>query len=252
MYCMVEEEHLPGHHCTLHYEHAGGAGDAGVGGQLDPRIDRMTWDLRFQKEYLRRLRNRLCELGLIEDGELIRKINSEIDRSIVEYSHLAVDEKTKPHLRLTACVLASYQALSSGLLDRTQALDLVEDVFVSIGRTTLKLYTQAILMFSKDPFSAITGAGKKRAMEQYGEAWEFRFEETDTSFTMTSTKCFYHDFFTAAGAQQLTRVFCSWDENWIKPIDPTKHGVSFERPTTMGYGGKECPFIFNRVKSSTA
>jgi len=40
-------------------------------------------------------------------------INSEIDRSIVEYSHLEVDEKTKPHLRLTTCVLASYQAARS-------------------------------------------------------------------------------------------------------------------------------------------
>lgn len=211
----------------------------------------MSWDLRYQKEYLRRLRNRLYDLKLIEDGDLIVKINSEIDHNIVEYSYLLVDEKTHPHLRLTSCVLASYQALSSELLDRTTALDLIEDVFVSIGRTTLKLYTQAILMFSRDPFSAITEVGKKRAMEQYGKAWEFRFEETDNSFTMISTKCFYHDFFTAAGAQELTRVFCSWDENWIKPIDPHKHGITFERPTTMGYGDKECPFIFKRVISST-
>jgi len=211
----------------------------------------MTWDLRFQKETLRRLRNRLDDLELPENGELIRKINNEIECIIVEYSHLVVDEKTRPHLRLTACVLASYQALTSGLLDQKQALELVEDVFISIGRITLKLYTQAILMFSKDPFIAITNAGKKRAIEQYGRAWEFRFEGTENSFTMTCTKCFYHDFFTVAGAQQLTRVFCSWDENWIKPIDPTKHGILFEQPTTMGYGGKECPFIFKRVKAST-
>ena len=110
----------------------------------------MTWDLRFQKEILRWLCNRLCELGLIEAGQRIQNLNSEIDRTIAEYSHLAVDEKAKPHLRLMACVLASYQALPSALPDRTQGLDLVEDVFVSIGRTPLKLYTQAILMFSKD------------------------------------------------------------------------------------------------------
>ena len=162
-----------------------------------------------------------------------------------------VDGKTHPHLRLTACVLASYQALASGPLDQKQAMELVEDAFVSIGRTTLKLYTQAILMFSKDPFLAITNAGKKRVIEQYGGAWEFRLEETENSFTMTSTKCFYHDFFTAAGAQHLTRIFCSWDENWIKPIDPTKHGILFERPTTIGLGGNECPFIFKRVVANT-
>jgi hypothetical protein len=211
----------------------------------------MTWDLRYQKETLRRLRRRLDDIGLIETGGLCRNISDEIERIIVEYSHLVVDEKTRPHLRLTACVLASYQALSSGPLDREQALELVEDVFVSIGRRTLKLYTQALLTFSKDPFLAITNAGKKRAIEQYGRAWEFKFEETENSFTMTSTKCFYHDFFTAAGPQQLTQVFCSWDANWIKPIDPTKHGILFERPTTMGYGGDECPFIFRRAEAST-
>jgi hypothetical protein len=211
----------------------------------------MTWDLRFQKETLRRLRSRLDDQGLLENGEFSRKISNEIERIIVEYSHLAVDEKTQPHLRLTACVLASYQALTSGLLDPKQALKLVEDVFVSIGQTTLKLYTRAILMFSKDPFVAITNAGKKRALEQYGEAWEFMFEQTDTIFTMTCTKCFYHNFFTAAKAQHLTRIFCSWDENWIKQIDPLKYGILFERPTTIGYGGKECPFIFKRVEAST-
>lgn len=211
----------------------------------------MSWDLRFQKEYIRRLKNRLCDLKFIEDGDPLLNISSEIDRIITQYSFLMADEKTRPHLRLTSFVLASYQALSAGRLDRTQALDLIEDVFVSINRTILMLYTQALLMFSKDPFSTITGAGKKRALDQYGGAWEFRLEETDNSFAMISTKCFYHDFFIAAAAQELTRIFCSWDENWIKPIDPHKHGISFERPTTMGYGGKECPFIFKRVKSST-
>jgi hypothetical protein len=211
----------------------------------------MTWDLRYQKEILRRLHSRLKAPGLPESRQLFQGIENEIERIIVEYSHLMVDEKTRPHLRLTACVLASYQALTAGMLEPDLTLKMVEDVFVSIGQTSLKFYTKAILMFSKDPFTAITSAGKKRAMEQYGEAWEFLFEETDTSFTMTNTKCFYHDFFTAAGAPHLTRIFCSWDENWIKQIDPMKYGILFERPTTMGYGGKKCPFIFKRVGTST-
>ena len=211
----------------------------------------MSWDLRFQKETLRRLRSRLHDQGLLGSGESFLQLDNEIERIIVAYSHLLVDEKTRPHLRLTACVLASYQALSSGLLDQKEALKFVEDVFVSIGRTTLQIYTRVLLNFSKDPFIAITKAGMNRALEQYGRAWEFRFEGTENYFTMTCTKCFYHDFFTASDYQHLTRIFCSWDENWIKPIDPGRHGILFERPTTMGYGGKECPFIFNRVIAST-
>ena len=212
----------------------------------------MTWDLRFQKETVRRIRRRLDDQGLPESGECFRAIDIEIEHIIGEYSHMLVDEKTHPHLRLTACVLASYQVLTAGLLDQTQALELIENVFCSIGRTTLRLYTQAILMLSKDPFTAITNAGKKRAIEQYGRAWKFRFEDTENSFTMTCIKCFYHDFFTVVDSQYLTRIFCSWDENWIKPIDPRKHGIVFERPTTMGYGGKACPFIFKRVSAGRA
>ena len=41
----------------------------------------MSWDLNYQKEYLRRLLKRLRDLGITEDEELIRKINREIDGS---------------------------------------------------------------------------------------------------------------------------------------------------------------------------
>ncbi|MGB2895255.1 MAG: hypothetical protein WBB65_03695 [Anaerolineales bacterium] len=44
----------------------------------------MTWELRFQKETLHRLHRRLEDQGLIENGELIRKISIEIERSIAE------------------------------------------------------------------------------------------------------------------------------------------------------------------------
>ena len=211
----------------------------------------MTWDTRYQKEMLRRLGRRLQELGLSRNREIIRKIGDDIESTVTDYSYLVVDEKTWPHLRLTASVLASYQALSSEKLDEDLVLRMLEDVFVSIGRSTLKLYTLAMLTFSKDPFLAITSVGKRRAIEQYGEAWEFKFEEAEDLFIMTTTKCFYHDFFASTGAEQLTRIFCSWDENWITQIDPARHGFHFERPTTLGYGGNECPFIFRRHVAST-
>ena len=196
-----------------------------------------------------RLHLRISKLGLKGAPELVREIGAEADRTIQQYSHLVVDEATKPHLRLTSSVLASYHALTQTPLPQSQLVDLLEDVFGSIGRASLRLYTQALMMFSKDPFSAITRAGKKRAQEQYGAAWRFEFEEIDASFTMTTTKCFYQDFFVAAGTPQLTRVFCSWDQNWTEPVKAAKHGVAFERLTTMGLGGTECPFVFTRTKS---
>lgn len=49
------------------------------------------------------------------------------------------DEQARPQLRLTACVLASYQELVSGGMAQGHALELVNDAFTSIGRTTLRL-----------------------------------------------------------------------------------------------------------------
>ena len=210
----------------------------------------MTWDERYQKEMLRRLHRRLTRLEIAEVDRLLHGLEPEIERIIAANSHMVIDERASPHLRLTATVLASYHALASGNMHPQEAIELIEDVFASIGRTTLRLYTHALLTFSKDPFTAITRAGKKRALEQYGRAWDFRIEETDRTFSMTTTKCFYADFFRAVGVPQLTRVFCHWDQNWIEPIDPVKHKIRFDRPTTIGYGGKECSFIFERVTAS--
>ena len=210
----------------------------------------MAWDDRYQKEFIRRLRSRLPRLEPPQPEILLQGLEHDIEQVIAASSHMAADQRTRPHLRLAATVLASHRAIASGSLDRSAAIQLIEDVFAGIGRTGLRLYTLALLTFSRDPFTAITRAGKRRALEQYGREWELSVEETDQSFSMTATKCFYADFFQAAGKPELTRVFCRWDHNWIEPIEPAKHKIRFERPTTIGYGGKECPFLFVRIVES--
>lgn len=208
----------------------------------------MAWEERYQKEMLRRLRGRLIQLGIPDVKSLMRGLEIDIERIIAGNSKMVEDERTRPHLRLAVLVLASYQTLCSIPLERQQAIEIVEDVFAGIGRTMLRLYTLALLTFSRDPFTAITHAGKSRALQQYGREWEFRIEETDSCFSMTATRCFYADFFRAVDAPQLTRVFCRWDQNWIEPINPARHKINFNRPVTIGYGGRECPFIFTRIE----
>jgi hypothetical protein len=211
----------------------------------------MRWDERYQNEILRRLRGRLTRLGVPEAKILLSGLGPEIERIVAANAHLVVDERTHPHLRLTATVLAGYRALASVRFQPQESIELIEDVFAGIGRTTLRLYTHALLAFSKDSFTAITRAAKQRALEQYGRAWQFRIEEIDRTFSMSATKCFYADFFQSVGAPELTRVFCRWDQNWIVSINPAKHKISFERPITIGHGGTECRFIFKRIATST-
>lgn len=210
----------------------------------------MAWENRYQKELLRRLQKRIVRLEIPDAQGMLGGLENEIERIIAENSGMVVDDRTLPHLRLTATVLACYSALFSGSMDQQLAIELIEEVFAGIGRAMLRLYTWVLLTFSRDPFNAITHAGSQRALNQYGREWEFRIEETDRCFSMTATKCFYADFFRAVGEPQLTRVFCRWDQNWIEPIDPARHKISFDRPTTIGFGGKECPFIFKRINAS--
>lgn len=207
----------------------------------------MTWDERYQNELIHRIQRRLERQGEPRVQLLTHTVIPAIDSIIEANSRMAADEQTRPHLRLTASVLACYQELASGGMTQDQALELVNDVFNSIGRTTLRLYAQVLLTFSRDPFLALTSATKQRVMSQYGKAWKFRVVETRDYFSMTATKCFYNDFFNAKGVPQLTAVFCRWDQNWMGSINPGKHKMQFERSTTMGFGGSECPFIFRRL-----
>jgi hypothetical protein len=118
---------------------------------------------------------------------------------IPKQSYLVVDEKTYPHLHYLACLLASYRARTSGLLDEEQTHRVLEDVYVSVGRISPGLYTIAMFTFRKEPFLAITSEGKRQAVEQYGEARMFKFGESENFFTMMMTKC----FFTISSGPQL-------------------------------------------------
>jgi hypothetical protein len=62
--------------------------------------------------------------------------------------------------------------------------------------------------------------------------------------------CFWHGFFVAVGVPALTTVLCEFDSNWFSAIDPGRHGLRFERKTTVGHGGTHCPFHFFRVPAS--
>lgn len=207
----------------------------------------MTWDERYQKEMPHRLQRRLVKMRVPDSETLIKQLVPRIDQIIDKNSQMIVDEQTRPHLRLVACVLACYQELAASVIGQSEAYPVIEEIFTSIGRTMLRLFTQALMSFSRDPFSALTKAGRQRVSTQYGKAWEFTFEETPQTFIMTATRCFYLDFFKTNNMPQLTRIFCRWDMNWIGVIDPRKHRMEFERPTTMAFGGGECPFIFRRL-----
>ena len=162
---------------------------------------------------------------------------------------MVIDRAARTHLGMTALVLASYRVLLTYIKDSESVINDLEDTFTAVGQRWIKLYIRLILRCSRDPFLTMIEASKKRVENNYGKAFIFEYSgDGQNYFLITTKKCFYYDFFVANGIPELTHVFCSGDKNWFEEIRPEKHGFQFERPTTLGYGGSECPFKFTRIE----
>lgn len=90
---------------------------------------------------------------------------------------------------------------------------------------------------------------KQREEQFFGSSFEFERERDDASaYLLNIKRCFYHDFFVANHAPELTKLFCEFDWNWAAAIDSHRHRFRFQRPRTLGYGQKMCSFQFLREK----
>lgn len=108
--------------------------------------------------------------------------------------------------------------------------------------------TRAALDQADDPFEAMVRISKEREQHAFGGGFLFSHPKDDPDrYTAQVERCYYHDVLKANGAEHLTAIFCAFDANWIEAIDPAKDGFEFERPTTLGTGGPNCPFRFRRM-----
>jgi len=190
----------------------------------------------------------MAKLSLEQKDGICQEIEQLAGQLAEENKLMIIDRAARTHLGMTTLVLASYRILLPYIKDSESVINILEDVFVGIGQPWIKLYTRFILRFSSDPFRKMIEVSKKRVIKNYGKTFIFEYSgDGQNYFVITTKKCFYHDFFTANEIPELTRVFCSGDKNWFEEIKPEKHGFQFERPTTLGYGGSECPFKFIRV-----
>jgi uncharacterized protein YdhG (YjbR/CyaY superfamily) len=105
---------------------------------------------------------------------------------------------------------------------------------------------------ASDPFAAIVALTRDRERQAFGAGFVFTHPDDDEDhFTSQVERCFFRDVLGANGAGKLTPIFCAFDANWIDAIDPDRDGFGFERPTTIGGGGPNCPFRFRRSRLSS-
>jgi L-2-amino-thiazoline-4-carboxylic acid hydrolase len=159
-----------------------------------------------------------------------------------------IDEAAAANLHMLAAVLAAYRVLSARL-PAAECIPLLRDSFSGQFRAVVREGTARWLDGVTDPFRAIVELSRSKEEHSFGAGFGFEHErDDDRAYILNISRCFYHDFFVANGAPELTPVFCDFDLGWIEAIDPGRHHLRFERPTTIGYGGARCPFRFYRTQ----
>ncbi|NUU24153.1 MAG: L-2-amino-thiazoline-4-carboxylic acid hydrolase [Streptomycetaceae bacterium] len=161
--------------------------------------------------------------------------------------HRVVDAPARHNLRMTLVLVAAYELLRPRLGDAA-ALEAVHAAFVEPLAPVVRDATAAMLDAAADPYRTMVALAKSREVAAFGSGFTFAHPvDDDSRFHADVRRCFYHDVLAANGAAELTPVMCAFDRNWIDAIDPARHGLRFERATTIGTGGSHCPFHFSRV-----
>lgn len=179
--------------------------------------------------------------------EYVKAIRAQYQALEQAHQDWIIDEPAKYNLKMTAAVLAAYRVLQD-LLPRSDLLSVLCEALIGPYREVIQAGTAQMFDHTPDPFLAIVEVSRLKEKHAYGAGFTFERERDDNqAYLLNIKRCFYHNFFVANGAPELTPIFCDFDAPWINAIDPARHGFRFERPTTMGYGGAMCPFHFIRT-----
>jgi hypothetical protein len=160
---------------------------------------------------------------------------------------LATDEQNTFHLRCMTLALAAYRVLQLSV-PKDDAFEKVWRAFIEPGRADTLREMAEMMNIASDPFRHLITYSKSQEEQFWGLTFNFeRVQDDDHAYKLHVNECFYHRFFSENGAPELTRLACDINANWIDAIDPAKHGVQFERPSMLGYGGDKCRFYFYRL-----
>lgn len=99
-----------------------------------------------------------------------------------------------------------------------------------------------------DAFDALVSISKERETSFFGDGFTFdRAAESDTTYHLEITHCWFVSICRVEGAMGIARAFCAFDAIWFNAIDSVRHGARFERPTVIAAGSDRCRFYFDRA-----
>jgi hypothetical protein len=208
----------------------------------------------FQHQYFQALSRCLADAVPGEEAELCQAIEALVPAIFEANAAMIEDEPSEFHLRMTSLVLASYRVLLPRLSPPERILEILQYALKEPYRAEMKSGFRQWLDTAPNLLKGMAEGARAKATWGYGKTFTFEYEGDGEGdfFASNVTRCFYHSFFVANGAPELTPVFCEWDSIWAEEIDPTQHGLRFDRPTTLGYGGGMCRFQFRKVAKEPA
>jgi hypothetical protein len=163
---------------------------------------------------------------------------------------LATDEQNTFHLRCGTLVLGAYRVLQRSV-PKDDAFEKVRRAFIDPGRADTFREMTEMMDSATDPFRDLVTHTKSQEEQFLGSTFNFeRVQDDDHAYKVHVNECFYHRFFSENDAPELTKLACDINANWIDAIDPAKHGVRFDRPSMLGYGGDKCQFYFYRLPTA--
>lgn len=180
------------------------------------------------------------------DSRLGQRIRDRHRDLVNGYEGQLVDEQSWMNLKMALALLAAYLELKESYPDEI-LLPRLQEAFVEPLRSFVARATACTLDGADDAFSAMVAISKQREGTFFGQSFVFDHPIDDNNkYIAEVRRCQYHDVLVTNDAPQLTHIFCAFDATWIDVIDSSRHGFTFERPSTIGTGGKTCPFTLSR------
>ncbi len=206
-----------------------------------------TKEVGLKRQFLAALWRELKAQGILNRKVYEPAVLAQFESLIKENSVEQTDGAAKQHQEIGCLMLAAYRTLKTQVDDQNMLLKVLGAALRAPNSWIIRNSTRAMLLFSRDPMTTLVNYTKTRIPPMYGDVFEFSTEGSEEEqFTMRISTCWYHDFFVKNEAKELTPLFCAWDMNWTEAISAAKHGVIFQRETTLADGGDSCPFTFIR------
>ena len=151
------------------------------------------------------------------------------------------DKPSQFHALLVSYLIASVEHLSD-ILGEAEAKRIIGSCFSKNGGFWIKWSMKLGLLFSRHKFSYLVQHCGNGVRDAFGNGFDIEVDTDNKSYLTTIVwKCGFNEILRRHNKEHLTKLMCSWDDNWSDVVNSFDK-LSFARPKTIANGCKCCEF----------